>query len=218
MKNLHGLFFNPPIEDNYVGHITSEVYRDQIFAPFLPKNKVGSVCVELGANVGIVSYYFSRFFEKVYAVEPSLEHFDVLTHMLNYNGIDNVEPHKLAIYIKEETLPFYHNRNKTMFSLHTAVNDNSEQPEYVKAVPLDKFFRDNNISHCNLMKLDIEGTETEVVSSPGFAKVADKIDVVVSEWHDWSGRPLSQLKDAFEINGFKVEQMPSTANILVARR
>jgi FkbM family methyltransferase len=214
---LHGLFFQPPIEKNYLGHITSEVYRDGIFAPFMPQSKKG-VCVEIGANVGIVSYYFAQYFEKVYAIEPSLEHFETLTHMIQYNGLDNVEAHKLAIYLKDGIYPFYHNTNKTMFSLHTAVNDNTTERELITAVAIDKFFNDNKIEHCNFMKIDVEGSEHEIIGSPGFKLVSDKIDTIVVEWHAWSGRPMSQLKDALEIRGFKVEQMPSSADILVARR
>jgi FkbM family methyltransferase len=215
---LHALFFQPPIENNYIGHIASEVYRDKIFEPFLPQNKAGSVCVEIGANVGIVSYYFAQYFDKVYAIEPSLEHFETLTQMINYNELTNVEAHKLAIYLNSGEYPFFHNKNKTMFSLHTAVNDNTSSEEKVKAVTIDKFFEDNNIKHCNLMKIDCEGSEHEIIGSPGFKNIADKIDNVVVEWHAWSGRPMSQLKDALELRGFKVEQMPSSADILVGRK
>lgn len=214
----NGLFFTPPIEDGYIGHITSEVYKDRIFQPFLPQVKQGSVCVEIGANVGIVSYYFSQYFDKVHAIEPSFEHFENLTYMINFNELTNVQAHKLAIYLKEGQFPFYHNKNKTMYSLHGAVNDNSSPSEQVVAIPLDKFFTDNNIEHCNLMKIDTEGSEHEIIGSSGFRAVADKIDVVVTEWHQWSRRPMSQLKDALEIRGFKVEQVPSDATILVGRR
>lgn len=215
---LHGLFFQPPIEDNYVGHITSEVYRDKIFEPFIPKNKEDSVCVEIGANVGIVSYYFAQYFGKVYAIEPSEQHFNTLKHMVEYNELKNVEPHKLAIYLKEGKYPFFHNKNKTMFSLHTAVDDKTTEAETVDTMPLDKFFKENNIDHCNLLKVDCEGSEHEIIGSAGFKEVAPIIDNVVLEWHEWSGRPMSQLKDTLEMRGFKVEQVPSSASILVGRK
>jgi hypothetical protein len=105
-----------------------------------------------------------------------------------------------------------------MYSLHGAVDDGTKTPEKVKAVPIDKFFIDNQITHCNLMKIDCEGSEHEIIGSPGFKAIADKIDIVVTEWHEWSGRPMSQLKDALEIRGFTVELVPSDAHILVGRR
>lgn len=213
----HAFFFKPPVEDNYLGHQLSEIYRDQIFLPLL-QGKQNLTIVDCGANIGMTAYYFSRFAKVVHAIEPSLEHFEVLTKMIEYNKLDNVLAHKLAIYIKEGDFPQYHNHNRTMRSLHTAVNDNTEQPEQVHAVPLDKFFKDNKIEHCDLLKVDIEGSEIEVFSSQGFKEIADKIDTIVTEYHQWSGRPLSQLIDALQLRGFKIEQIPSTAEIIVAKR
>ena len=217
-KNPHALFFNPPITDYFFGHQTSEIWRDNIYAPYLPKEKKGSVCVDIGGNIGVTAYYFSQFFERVIVCEPALEHFEVLTHMINYNHLDNVEPHKLAIHLKDEVLPLSHNKNKTMYSLHTSVDDGSSAPEVVKVIPIDTLFEDNKIEHCNLLKVDIEGSETELFSGPGFKKIAPLVDTIVTERHAWNGRNPNQLDEALKMNGFKVSGVPSSADIVVATR
>lgn len=195
----------------------NEVYRDNVYAPFL-ENKRNLTILDIGANIGVTVYYFSQFAKVVHAIEPSAEHFDVLTHMIAFNGLDNVKAHKYAIHIKEQNLPLFHNPNKTMYSLHTAVDAKQEEPEQVHAIPLDKFFKDNNIEHVDFMKLDCEGSEYEIVASEGFRLVSPKIDTVFLEYHDWAGRHPNQLYQALENNGYTVSPVPSTANLLVGQK
>ena len=214
---LQGIFFKGRAEDNYIGHITAEIYKDKLYAPFL-EGKQDLVICDIGANVGIVSFYFSQFAKQVYAVEPSAEHFDTLNRMIVFNELKNVKPIQKAIYIENKQLPFYHNKNKTMFSLHQAVEDNTQAPEMVEAITLDKLFEDEKIEHCDLLKLDVEGSEVEILSSEGFRIVAPKVDLVIGESHQWSQRHPNQLREAFKNNGFSFETIPSDANIFVAKR
>ena len=215
MPTLHGLFFNIPIGENYLGHQMSEIYRDEIYKPFVKK---GINVLDIGANLGITTYYFSQFAGTVWSLEPSLEHFKVFEHMIDHNKLKNVVPINKAIFIDNQKLPLYHNKNRTMRSLHTAVDDKTEKPETVDCISFDELFKQYKIKHIDLLKLDIEGTEAEVLASEGFSKVADKIGVVVTEVHEWSGRHPNQVREALKNNGYTVSEMPSTANILVGKR
>lgn len=215
MSKLHGIFFNTPISENYIGHMMSEIYRDEIYKPFI---KEGMTVLDIGANVGVTVYYFAQFAGTVWALEPSLEHFSVLTHMITHNQLENVVPINKAIFIDNQKLPLHHNKNRTMYSLHTAVGDPKLKPEMVQTISFDKLFKDYKIEHIDLLKLDIEGTEAEVLASDGFSQVADKISTVITEVHEWSGRHPNQVREALKNNGFTVEEMPSTANILVGRK
>lgn len=212
---MHGLFFNQPIEKNYLGHQLSEIYKEGVYYPFF-KNKKNSIVVDVGANIGVTTYYFSQRAKKVYAVEPSKEHFQVLKYMVQYNELQNVELFKQAMWIKSETGKLFHNKdNKTMYSLHTAVSTEKDMVEDVEMVTLDKFFDDNKIEHCDFLKLDVEGSEFEIIGGEGFRKVAPKIDVVFLEWHVWADRNPNQLKQALELNGFRVKVLESDAKLMV---
>lgn len=213
---MHGIFFEPPISKNFLGHQLSEIYKEGVYAPFFNGKKDLTV-VDIGANVGVTAYYFSHYAKVVHAIEPSAEHFNVLTHMIAYNQLDNVKAHKKAMWIKNlDRGIFYHNSdNKTMFSLHAGVHDQKENPEQVEVVTLDKFFEDNKIDHCDFMKVDIEGSEFELLGGEGFRKVAPKIDVVFLEWHKWAGRNPNQLKQSLENNGFEVNSIPADADLMI---
>lgn len=214
---MHGIFFKPPIDQNFLGHQMSEIYRDGIYLPFV-QGKKDLVIVDVGANIGVTSYYFSQFAKQVYSLEPAFEHFEVFTKMLQFNEIKNVKPIKKALALKNKPVTMYHNVNKTMYSLHQSVNDQSSEPEQVEGITIDKLFEDEKIEECDLLKLDIEGTETEIVSSSGFRKVAPKIKNIILETHQWSGRHPNQVADALKMNGFQVGRMASDANIVVGKR
>jgi len=216
---FHGIFFVPPITENFIGHQCSEIWRDNVYAPFL-QGKSGLTIVDLGSNIGLTTYYFSQFADKVYSVEPSKEHFQTLTRMLTFNNIQNVVPINKAIYIKSGKLSLYHDvKNKTMYSLHSAIGSaNKFISEEVEAITLGELFKEHDIKHVDFMKCDIEGSETELLSSTSFMDVADKISTIVVERHDWAGRQPQQLVDALKNAGFNVGQVSTSADLLVGTK
>ena len=217
MNDIHGFFFVPPIENNYIGHQFAEIYRDRIYAPFV-EGKTDMTILDIGANIGATAYYFSRYAKTVYAVEPSLEQFDILARMIAFNKIKNIVPVNKAIYIKNGTFPLFHNKNKTMYSLHQNVNDNSSPSEDVETITIQGLMDTNKIDEVDLMKLDVEGSEVEILSSTSFKEVASRIKTIITERHAWSGRHENQLIDALKDVGYQVNQIPTSADVLVATR
>ena len=214
---MKGIFFNGELKDNYVGHIMSEVYKEQLYAPFLMGKKDLTI-LDIGGNIGITAQYFSDF-GKVYVLEPAKEHFECLSEMVKFNKLeDKITPVNKALFISNDKLPFFHNQNRTMYSLHSAVNDNSSPAEEVQCIRIDDLIKENNIDQIDLMKLDVEGSEVEIVSSDSFKNVADKIKLIVIELHAWSGRNPNQIIEALKMRGFTVDQVQAEANIIVARK
>jgi len=216
-NKLYGIFWNGDFDNYFLGHQFEEIFKSRIYAPYL-ENKKDAVVLDIGANIGIFSLYASKYAKQVYAIEPSQEHFDTLSRMILHNELKNVKPIKKAIYMKEELLDFYHNNNKTMYSLHQSVEDRSQPIERVEATTIEKLMQEEKIDHVDLLKIDIEGTEFEVLSHPSFQKIADKIDVVVGETHAWANRNPQQLVDALRGAGFIVETIPNDAQLFVARK
>ena len=215
---MNGIFFQPPLESNFIGHQMAEVYKDRVYAPYL-EGKKDLTIIDIGANVGVVSYYFSQFAKQVFSLEPSKEHFEVLTAMLAFNKITNVKPINKAIFMKSGKFPFGGpNDNKTMRSLHMSTWQDNKPLEDVDCITLEDLFRDEKIEHCDLMKLDVEGSEYEILGSPSFKLVAPKIDVVIGESHKWAGRNENQLRESFKNNGFEFEWLKADAQLFVAKK
>lgn len=191
-SNLNGFFFHEPFEENYWPDILEEVYKKQVYLPYLPHTK-DSVCIDIGANVGLTVYYFAKRFGKVYAVEPSATHLEALRAMIKQNKLSNVTVVPAALSNKNGETKFYHNNNQTMFSLESRLSDGSNF-EVVKTLPIDELLAQSSIERVDLLKMDSEGEEGKIFASDSFAKVKDKIRVIVGEWHDWCGvsKPLFQ--------------------------
>lgn len=182
----------------------AEIFKDLVYRPYLPLNKKNTVALDIGANIGLVSIYLSKYFERIIALEPSKLHYDAYLRNMQSNNITNVKPINKALYIRNGKFPFGGpSSNRTMRSMHMATWEKGKPDEEVEAMTFDKLFEEENIEHVDLLKLDIEGTEVEVLSSEGFKKVASKIDTIVGESHRFSGRHPNQLVDALKNNGFE---------------
>ena len=217
--SLNAIFFYGSIEQNWLGHQMAEIFKDGVYRKYLPIVKDNTVALDIGGNIGLVSIHFSRYFERVITLEPSKTHFNALIKNLASNNASNVIPINKAVYIKNGKFPFGGPKdNRTMRSLHMATWQDGKSDEMVETITMDTLFDEEKITHVNLMKIDIEGSEIEVLSSPGFKKVAQKIDCIIGERHGWTGRHPHQLDDALISNGFKIETIPNDASLFVARR
>lgn len=218
---MQAIFFEPPLQNNYLGHQIKEIYFDRIYAPLIEKKGL-KTCLDIGGNVGMTAYYFSHHFDKVVVLEPSAEHFKVLTKMLEFNEIKNVKAINKALFIKEGEYPLYHplNENKTMYSLHTGVigGDPNTPSEKVQTITLKTLFEQEKIDEVDLLKLDIEGSEIEIFSHSDFKELAPRIKMIVTESHNWSGRNPNQLIDALKMAGFKIDKAVAEANLIIAIR
>lgn len=196
MKPVKGIFFRD-FEANYIPEILEEIYKNKVYEPFL-QGKSDLVMLDIGANVGLWSFYAYKYAKKLFCVEPSEEHFQCLALMLVSNEMVNAVPVKQAISNQNGKATFYHNNNTTMFSLNRAVSTGElKESEEVETITLDKFFKDNKIDHVDFMKIDVEGSEALIFGSEGFDKVKDKIDVIVGEFHTWTGLNPEQFRNYF---------------------
>lgn len=213
---MKGIFFNGKAEDGFLGHIFAEIYKDKVYAPFL-EGKKDLVIVDIGANVGIATFYFQQFAKKVVSVEPAAEHFAALSQMVKYNEFTNVVPVKAALFLEDKEFPLFHNPNRTMYSLHAAVSNG--EIEKVRGITFETLLKENHLEEIDFMKLDVEGSEAEIICSKAFQEHGHKVKVLILEVHAWGQRNQNQLKEALEAVGFtKIEQMKSDATIIVCTR
>lgn len=214
---MQGIFFKQ-FENSYIPNILLEIYMQRIYAPYL-EGKKDLTILDVGANIGLFTFYASQFASKVYSIEPSEEHIGVLAHMIKYNDIhDKVHFSRLAIAGKEGEVTLNHNENVTMFSLSDAVKDPKLEGEKVEAITLLTFLDRNHIEHVDFMKLDVEGEEMNIVCGEGFEEASKRIESLVVEWHAWTGRNPSQLVTALNDYGYDVVAIPADATLFGAKK
>ena len=211
MKKLKGLFFRDFAED-YIPEVIKETWIEKLYDPYIKKDMV---VAEVGANIGIFTLWAYQHASKIYAFEPSEQHFETLTHMLAFNDmLDKVTPQKLALSNENTKTKFYHSGNTTSFSLSDAVSNG--EFEEVECVDIEVMFKD--IPHIDLLNVDIEGFECRVFASEEFERVAPKIDTIICEWHTWSGITVSQMEAMFKDRGYKTKMLKTEAVVIAATK
>lgn len=215
--NIKAIFFRD-VKNNYIANILKEMYIDKVYERFVLGRK-DLIVLDVGANVGIFTQYIYPYASKIYSLEPSKPHIEVLNTMISYNKLeDKVKVIDKALSHENGKAKFYHNDNTTMFSLRDTVNK-QEDYEEVETITFDRLFEENNIDHVDFVKLDVEGSECEILGSEGFDKVSDKINVIVGEYHNWSGFNPEQLKTTLMDRGFRFYWLGRTeASLFVAER
>ncbi len=201
-------FFFSDFKNAYIPHILKEIYLDRIYDPFL-RFKKDLTIVDVGANIGLTSFFFKDRAKRVISVEPSAQHRACIEAMVKQNNIKNIEIYPYALSSENGTAKFYHNDNTTMFSLKSEVN-NKDDFEEVKTVTMDKMLSNLNIDQVDLMKLDVEGSESEIIASEGFKKSVDKIPVILGEWHQWSAMGPDLFRTTFMDLGYEFKWMNKT--------
>lgn len=204
-------------EKSYIPHMLQEIYINDVYGKYL-RGKKDLTIIDCGGNIGVTSMYFSQFAKQVYTLEPAKVHCETFMKNMNGNNIKNVTLIQKALSHKNGTERFYHSDNQTMYSLNAAVNNKNEYEE-VTTITLDTLFKEMKLNHVDLMKIDTEGAELEILCSEGFAKVSDKIDLIIGEWHSWSTGNVNIMISSLKDKGFDFNWLPGVqASVFVAKR
>ena len=123
---------------------------------------------DVGANVGIHSLLVSRIFKKVYSFEPLQDHFDILKKNILLNRFKNIKIFKKAISKnnKDQVLNILtKNTTATHLNIATRSKYGMVLKKVVKCISINKIN-----SKIDLIKLDVEGLESELIKKINFKK------------------------------------------------
>jgi FkbM family methyltransferase len=197
---MKAIFYNQ-FKDSYIPNILKEIYIDKIYDKFFT-GKSNMTVVDAGANIGLFSMYASPYAKSVYAIEPSKEHVNCMREMIKSNGFTNIEVLDVALSDSDGERLLNHCSNVTMYSLKDGVN-NTGNGEMVKTISFDTLIQ--KTGDIDFLKLDIEGSEFDVLNSDGFKSNAKRVKCMVGECHAWAGVNPNQVTTVLNDLGFKVE-------------
>lgn len=151
----------------------------------IPKNS--KVVIDIGANIGCVSLMAIKMgAEKIFSFEPCLENFEVLYHNIEVNGFkDRVTCINKGVgKSNKETRLFIHPSNSGAISAYKhntgLTDDNYEMIEFIS---IHDVFGDYNIIHCDLLKMDCEGSEADIIRDFD-DDLASRVEQISLEFHD----------------------------------
>lgn len=168
------------------------------------------VIVDVGAHVGLFAIYCRSLNPEcdIICLEPESVNFKALTENLERNKLSGIDVKKAALahvsgrrYLNVS--PDSHNHE--LFPENAC---SSEKCELVETFSLNALMKSFDIDQIGLLKMDIEGCETEILSALD-GPIFKKISAVIMEYHDSSGRTHQNLEIILRENGFGVEVFPS---------
>jgi FkbM family methyltransferase len=195
------------VESNEEFHILNEIFVRRDY-DFISSQK--SILIDIGANVGITSLFFSRFdfVEKIYAFEPVKDTFDQAKYNFSLNEaihkITNIKNIGLGKNSRKETFLFdkYSKGNTGMrgTSSPSYANNNNvtEREVQIEEASIEiGYIIKANPGKKIVVKMDCEGGEHEILEHMYQTGIINKIDVLLLEWHDKGSQVIeSQLIDS----------------------
>ncbi|MEM1050687.1 MAG: FkbM family methyltransferase [Pseudomonadota bacterium] len=162
------------------------------FAAELARLTPSSVVIDLGANVGKVTQQLAQYAGTVHAFEPEpWAHSQLLEAT---KGLSNVVVHQAAAGIKDgviefkrdpdfELRPEIHSQGTSIYN--SMLWDDSQEAEVFQAdiIDLRRFIRDLGC-RVELIKIDIEGSEVNLLEGLVGTSEWDMIDAVFVETHE----------------------------------
>jgi len=142
-----------------------------------------SVIIDVGANIGLASIWFtSKFPEaRVLAVEPEKSNYELLVR--NVAPYPNVTTIHAALWTHRGTLALDDPRHEGAWAFQTRELADSPHPvEEVPCLSVADLISDYDLGWVDLLKVDIEGAEKEVFSSPG--EWIGSVGAIAIELHD----------------------------------
>ena len=139
------------------------LYLIQKLIQHLPKDR--PICgLDLGAYVGIISLFLAKSINTrghVHAFEAEPQNFNRLQENIGCNRFTNVTPHHLAMW--SETSQKVYSRRDPDSGMSDVQPSPKKQGTPVSTTTIDSFLAEQNISTIDILKLDVEGSEPEVL-------------------------------------------------------
>jgi FkbM family methyltransferase len=155
-----------------------EIFFKKEYELELPPAINPSVIIDAGANIGLTSVYFANRYPvtKIICLEPDPENFACV--IKNVSEYKNIIPLNKALWHTTEMLSL---ANKGFGDRGFMIEEGNEKT--TEGISLTALMQQYTLTHIDILKIDIEGSEKEVFSN-GFEHWLPKTKCLVIELHD----------------------------------
>jgi FkbM family methyltransferase len=186
--------------------IFGEVFDHQYYGlgaelPHLPET-----ILDLGANVGFATLYFSRTFPgaRLACVEPVPDNFNLLTYNLRLNDVKAVAL-QVAVGATDGTARMLLHTMAYAHQVIPSADCPAGEAIEVRSMSVPSILRELGWSRVGLLKVDIEGHEIELFKSD--CSWLNRVDAMCIEWHTDLASAKVELADLAERFGFDAPRL-----------
>lgn len=143
---------------------------------------IPSVIIDGGANIGMATLYLKMKYPdaNIFAIEPDNSNFQILKR--NSKDLSSITCYKNALWYRPAFLEII---NKDAGNESFIVKEVKENIgiDLLKGITLDEIIQENNLATIDLLKLDVEGSETELFKSD-YERWLSKVKNLLVETHN----------------------------------
>lgn len=161
--------------------------------------------VDVGAHIGKYTIPLGRKLGssgKVIAVEPDPTNFRLLSENVALNGLNNVLLQNLACSKNDSETVFYVNEDCP--TLNSTFFPTGSKKIMVKTLKLDTLISRLGIEHVSLIKIDVEGAETEVIEGAQFTLQNSHPKLIFEAYNQDHLRQIERILGYYDYKIWKV--------------
>jgi FkbM family methyltransferase len=174
----------------------------------------GDVCIDAGANMGHYTIHMANLTGKsgcVFAFEPQHSFAQMIRQSAKHNNFQHVNVDQRVLYrVSGKELSFFLGRsgNSGIASLNKNFKNGNPRDisgtVSVQTVTLATVFQEQDIDTCQLLKVDVEGAESELLEGAIELLESHRINSVIIETH--RGDTAEEILLASDYKGFLIDQ------------
>jgi FkbM family methyltransferase len=190
------------LDKEHFRSVVNEVFVDGCY--WFHSEKPDPIIVDCGSNIGISILFFKMLYPRALVIgfEPDPNTFDVLCENVRVNRIENVELHNIALSDDDRDIDFIVSSEKQGSLLNGVFAERLRGVAIkVPAKRLSPFIPDR----ADLMKMDIEGSESIVMNELEASGTLGRIGHIHLEYHHHIIRAqdsMAEMLGLLERNGF----------------
>jgi len=149
--------------------------------PHIPYIRDVQTVVDIGANVGLASAYFSLVYSptRIIAVEPTPASFALLAE--NAKHWPMIEPHRVGLFDSTRSAPMFVSAKDSLISSIYRWHESADETVTIELEDAETFLRRIGITRIDILKIDTEGCERPILAS--IKTRLPTIQVIYIEYH-----------------------------------
>lgn len=172
------------------GIVLREIFEENVYQVLDGHLRHSGVAVDIGGNIGAFSIYAAALgAKKVYTYEPDSLNYPVLTANVERNGFaDIIHPAQLGVSGTSGDAELLQGQGASFLlgckipTPEAAKRAKDAPIETVHTTTLERIFVENDITKCDILKVDCEGSEYQIMEAVP-SEILRRIRYITMEFH-----------------------------------
>jgi FkbM family methyltransferase len=189
IRQIEGTSIKFDIRDDYETDeiVIKEIFKENVYEVNSERFAVDGVTIDLGANIGAFALLAASHGSKVYAVEPEPHNLEAMKNNITLSGLDHLVtsvPYGISNF--KGTAVIDDNGGGSTIKDDVAFGAN------IEIISLDGLFTLYNIENVNVLKIDVEGSEVDIIVGAS-KETLNKCKYITMEFDIRSGSRLGEI-------------------------